>query len=174
MTRIERIGTAIASRGLFRWVQLGALGLFLAFQVAAFVNSRAGGHSTLDRLIGPVDRLAYWHFFTVARKQHTAYRFEGSDGTEWRALPMEKWFPARWESGYRWYALGGSRDVALPMPNKARATAIQQAFLEGACERSALHETRLVQVVWKKVLGAEQRQPTTPETKVMATRTCSR
>lgn len=175
MIRGRRDGTVPWSR----WVQLALLASFASFQLLAYAASRGGPGSWLAKVMGPLGRLGYWHFFTVARADQVALRFDGFDGS-WRSLAMDEWFPARWESGPRWNALGFGRDVGLPPLSREDRVASEQAFLEAACRRSGLQRTRLVQLSWKKRPGAAPREDGTAEPppaaaaiRVLAIRKCN-
>ena len=97
---------------------------------------------------------ARWKMFTGLSTYHTVPEFQARsfDETvqlmgEWEPIPMEEWFPARWESGYRW-----ERPSAYNRPN------VQVKFLELACERSGADFVRLVLHKWKATLG-QREQP---------------
>jgi hypothetical protein len=162
-----------------RWAQAGVLVLFAGYQLAAFVASRAQAGSWLATDVAPIVRPAYWHFFTVARTEQVALHFEAHDGGMWREIPMDEWFPARWESGPRWNALGFGRDVGLAPLTRDERVASEQAFLQAACARSEQERTRLVLVRWAKTLGPPPpgagpagSPPPRPFTRVLATRRC--
>lgn len=97
---------------------------------------------------------ARWKMFTGLSTYHTVPEFQGRSFDpetqlmgEWEPLPMSDWFPARWESGYRW-----ERPAVYNRPN------IQVKFLELACDRSGTDQVRLVLHKWKATLG-QREQP---------------
>lgn len=170
----QRVRTASAVRAL----QAALLVLFAAFQLAAFATSILGEQSELARALWPFDRLAHWHFFTRTRTEQVEYRFEGfskqedQDKPSWHRLPMEHWYPARWESGPRWYALGWSRDVAIPPLGQPKRLKITHSLLDAACRRVNVQKTRYVKLTSQKRLGGQPSE--LPTRQVLATRTCRR
>lgn len=97
---------------------------------------------------------ARWKMFTGLARYHTAAEFQGKFFdpntqvvSDWTFLPMDEWYPARWESGYRW-----ERPAVYNRPN------VQVKFLEVACERSGATTVRMLKHRWKATLG-QREQP---------------
>jgi hypothetical protein len=141
---------------LQRLLALGFLLIFGGYHVACVLQYRDLG---LDwrpsEMVGKnVFWFARWKMFTGLSTYHTVPDFQGrsfEDSTqlmgEWTSLPMAEWYPARWESGYRW-----ERPAAYNRSN------VQVKFLELACERSGATQVRLVLRKWKATLG-QREQP---------------
>ena len=108
-----------------------------------------------SRIVGTnVFWFARWKMFTGLVTYHTVPEFQGRSLNpatemmgEWESLPMADWYPARWESGYRW-----------ERPAVYKRSKIQVKFLELACERSGTDEVRMVLHKWKATLG-QREQP---------------
>jgi hypothetical protein len=122
-----------------------ALTLFTAYQVICFVDTKRDTDHLARLFPQNLTWPAGWRMFTLLDTWNTRIDFEGWDGEGWVRLPMERWLPTRWDSGYRWersaadkYALDG--------------------FLAVACERSRLAKTRVVEVRWERT-PAEPLQP---------------
>ena len=81
-----------------------------------------------------------WQMFTLKSDGQENIWYEGRYGDVWVKLPMAEWFPAAWESGYRWERAASTRQRVGP-------------YLEAACARSDADEVRAVRRVWKRRLG---------------------
>lgn len=105
---------------------------------------------------------ANWRMFTFKDPSQVFVDFEGwvpaptaagdpdEAGGYWVRLPMERWYPARWESGYRWDK-GGVENPAA-----------RKGWLHGACDHAneeatrggaAVTKTRAVVLHWAKSTG---------------------
>jgi len=134
------------TQGVRAWLTWLALFFFALYQVAGFSESRAGGNGPLRALTGDYYWPVNWSMFTGLSKTHTIMEFEGVENGEWVRLPMEEWYPAHWESGYRW-----ERPWVYKWPS------LQRPFLAAACQHTDAPYVRIVQRSWNKVLGqAEQ------------------
>lgn len=118
---------------------------------------------------------AKWQMFTFIDYEQVFVNFEGWDGAAWVRLPMERWFPARWESGYRWDK-GGTNNPA------ARA-----AWLDAACRHAneeagagaspaalVVEKVRVNEVRWKKTPGRSWQAQRSPRTRTVGERQCRR
>lgn len=137
------------------------LALFAAYQGVCFVETWRDTRGLPKLLPDDLSWPAGWRMFTVLDKTNTRLDFEGWDGEAWVRLPMERWFPARWESGPRW-ARSGRDPRAL------------QAFAAAACTRVEVDKIRVIEVRWERtpgvVLQPERRRRETER----ATWTCGR
>ena len=137
----------------------GALAFFLAFgayHTACFIQYRdLPSHFKPSTYAGKnVFWFARWKMFTGLARYHTSAEFQGKFFDEdtqlmsgWAHLPMDEWYPARWESGYRW-----ERPAVYKRPN------VQVKFLELACERSGAKVVRMLKHRWRATLG-QREQP---------------
>jgi hypothetical protein len=123
------------------------LALFALYQVAGFTESRADGNGPFRKATGDHYWPVNWKMFTGMSKTHTIMEFEGRRDGKWVVLPMHEWYPARWESGYRW-----------ERPWVYRWRSLQVPFLSAACQHSGTPYVRLIQRSWDKTLG-QQEQP---------------
>jgi len=133
---------------------IGAVAFFLAFgayHIACFIQYRdiPAQYKASAYTGSNVFWFARWKMFTGLSRYHTVPEFQGRTFdertqvmSEWTSLPMEEWYPARWESGYRW-----ERPAVYTRPN------VQVKFLELACERSGASVVRLLKHRWKATLG---------------------
>lgn len=128
------------ARAVIGWAWLVCFG---AYQLAGFYESRDESRGELTAAVGDVFWMINWRMFTGYNKSHTQILFQGLDGETWRDLPMEAWYPARWESGYRW-----------ERPWVYSSGELKRAFLEAACQRSGLSATRMIKKTWPKTLGS--------------------
>ena len=126
------------------------------YHLACVVQYRDfGANWRPSRVLGTnVFWFARWKMFTGLSTYHTVPEFQGRSidletqlMSEWVPLPMAEWFPARWESGYRW-----ERPAVYNRAN------LQVKFLELACDRSGTDEVRMVLHKWKATLG-QREQP---------------
>lgn len=115
------------------------LALFAGWELLCFSDNLQRLEKSPQRFPG-VTWPATWQMFTFKASGQESLAFEGRFGSVWVPIPMEEWYPARWESGYRWEAAASQ---------KARL----QPFLQVACERSGATETRMVRHVWKRTLA---------------------
>ncbi len=127
-------------RIMFGWAWLA---LFGAYQAAGFYESRQEARGPLTEAVGDIFWMINWRMFTGYNKTHTQILFMGQEGQTWRELPMETWYPARWESGYRW-----------ERPWVYSSGELKRAFLEAACARSGVTATKMVKKTWSKTLGS--------------------
>jgi len=130
--------------------------IFAGYHTACFIQYREFAREWRpSKLVGQnVFWFARWKMFTGLSTYHSVPEFQGvffDEDTqlmsEWTHLPMAEWYPARWESGYRW-----ERPAAYSRPN------VQVKFLELACERSGAKAVRMVMHKWKATLG-QREQP---------------
>jgi hypothetical protein len=146
-------------RELMAWVWLL---LFGAYQLAGAHESAQGARGELTAAIGDIFWMVNWRMFTGFSRSHTAILFYGFDGQTWRELPMEQWYPARWESGYRWERpwVYGSGELI-------------RAFLGAACARSGDQATRMVKKTWHKTLGQAEQPDDDAKLTVLGTLPCT-
>lgn len=135
-----------------RWLALVFLTLFGGYHVASFVQYRdfSEGWRPSDIVGVNVFWFARWKMFTGLSTYHTVPEFQGREqqgAGDWITLPMAEWYPARWESGYRW-----ERPAVYKRAN------IQSKFLELACRHADMAEVRMVTHRWKATLG-QREQP---------------
>lgn len=81
---------------------------------------------------------ASWRMFTLLDKGDSRIEWEAWDGEEWVPMPLERWYPTRWDSGHRWERSG-------------RDTGTIRAFLAAACRRAPVEKTRARLVTWERV-----------------------
>jgi hypothetical protein len=150
--------------GLTRLLGTALLLGFTAYQLATFGEFRRWFQPPLSRQTANIYWASNWRMFTHKARYHVALDFQGrSEDGDWTTLPMARWYPARWESGYRW----DRRAVR-------RSRQIQEQFLHLACERSGMEQTRMVQQRWKKRRGRLEQPRRKVESKVLLTWTCGR
>lgn len=130
-----------------RAITAALLALFAAYQVIGFLESRESAQGWFTQNVGDVFWPVNWAMFTRLSKTHTVMDFEGLIDGRWQALPMAQWYPARWESGYRW-----------ERPAVYAYRSLQVAFLAAACQHTDARYVRLVQRSWNKTLG-QREQP---------------
>lgn len=123
-----------------RWLQLMLLVLFGGYQVLCFTETWRDTRGLPKLLNTNVSWPAGWRMFTLLDKGAFRLDFEGWDGEAWVRLPMERWLPTRWESGYRWER--SDRDATT-----------MRAFLAYACTRSGLEKVRVRRVDWERTPG---------------------
>ena len=142
-----------------RLFQLGCLLLFAGYQGLCFTATWRDTRG-LPRLVNVnVTWPAGWRMFTLLDKGAFRLDFQGWDGEAWVRLPMERWLPTRWESGYRW-------------ERSDRDSYTMRAFLAYACERSGLEKTRVQRVDWERVPGVVLPPHKKERAKDVATRMC--
>ncbi len=150
--------------GLHRLVATVFLATFAAYQVAAFGEFRKWFKPRLSHQIGNIFWASNWKMFTYKSRYHVALVFEGRhQGGEWTELPMHEWYPARWESGYRW-----------DRPAVRRYGQIQEQFLHLACQKSGMDQTRMLAHRWKKRLRSMKQHKRNHKTALIKTWICSR
>lgn len=137
------------------------LALFGAYQLAGFYESRHEARGPLTSAVGDVFWPINWRMFTGYSRSHTAVVFQGVEDGRWVDLPMEAWYPARWESGYRW-----------ERPWVYRSGELVTAFLDAACARSGSPATRLVKKTWRKTLGQMEQPERDVKLELLGTRRC--
>ena len=129
----------------------GFLAIWTSYHVAGFLDQRVWMGDLRPSVVLGWNVLwpANFHMFTNRSTKHTEPVFEGffpePDGDQpagWRPLPMAEWYPARWESGYRW-----------ERPPVYKYSEASVPFLIAACEKSGALATRLVLEKWKARLG---------------------
>ncbi len=128
------------ARVVFGWAWLV---LFAVYQAAGLYESRHEARGPLTETFGDVFWPINWRMFTGYNKTHTQILFLGQDGDLWVELPMERWYPARWESGYRW-----------ERPWVYSSGELKRSFLAAACQRSGMSAVRMVKKTWPKTLGS--------------------
>jgi len=143
---------------LKRWLAVVFLMLFGGYHLACFVQYRdfSKGWRPSSFVGTNLFWFARWKMFTGLSTYHTVPEFQGRShehGMEWETLPMDEWYPARWESGYRW-----------ERPPVYKLARLQDAFLNLACERSGAQEVRMILHRWKATLG-QREQPKRKYTK---------
>lgn len=146
---------------LERAVTAALLALFALYQIAGGIESRYSARGPISAAVGDVFWPINWRMFTTLSRSHSQARFEGLEGGQWVTLPMEQWFPAKWESGYRW---------ERPWVYEYRT--LQEPFLVAACERSGLPAVRMVLRSWNKRLGQREQPVEKPREKLLRTWTC--
>lgn len=102
---------------------------------------------------------AIWQMFTLKSDGQENVWYEGRYGTTWVKLPMDEWYPAEWESGYRWERAAWTHERVVP-------------YLQAACERSGAQEVRAVRLAWKRRLGSAAQFPRDGKLSVRGTRRC--
>ncbi len=124
-------------------------------------------------MTGVEDWPANWRMFTFKDTTQVFVDFEGQtadDGDHWQRLPMERWLPARWESGFRW-----------DKGNYNNAEA-QRGWLRVACARAneeayratPMVRTRAVVVHWRKTTGQAWQPEKDRSEKVLGEMACRR
>ena len=109
---------------------------------------------------------AGWRMFTLLDRSQTRLDFEGFDGGEWVRLPMERWYPMRWDSGFRW-------------ERSAKDTGTLKVFLQAACDAAAaaggpVEAARVVEVRWTRTPGSPVQPEVDRREKVRALHRCGR
>jgi len=138
------------------------LALFGLYQLAGFVETMSDGNGPFREATGNYYWPARWKMFTNISWSHTVMDFEGWDDGEWVRLPMEEWYPAHWESGYRWERTPVYKYRTLQLP-----------FLAAACEHADMPRVRLMQRSWNKKLGQREEPRGDVREKVLRVRECS-
>ena len=115
---------------------------------------------------------AKWRMFTFFDHKQIFVDFEGWDGAQWVRLPMERWFPARWDSGYRWdkgnINSGAARRAWL-------GDACKHANEEAGADGSApIVKARAGVVSWEKTPGKSWQPQKDPTLKVLGEVACQR
>jgi len=137
---------------------------FAAYEVASFGEFRGWFQPSLRSRTANIYWVSNWKMFTHKARYHTTVAFEGrTEDGEWQDLPMHQWYPARWESGYRW-----------ERPAVRRHPQIQAQFLHLACQKSGMDETRLSKIRWKKRMGRMKQPMRNPQSTVLLTWQCGR
>lgn len=137
---------------------------YAAYHIASFGEYRRWFRPPLSLRTAHVFWPNNWKMFTHKARYHVALVFEGRDGDgEWEELPMHRWYPARWESGYRW-----------DRPAVRRYGQIQEQFLRLACEKSGKTETRMVKLRWKKRMGRMAQPRRKVQSEILKTWACHR
>lgn len=135
MGQLERTLTAIL------------LGLFALYQAAGGYESRFNARGPITEAVGDIFWPINWRMFTTLSKSHSELSFEGYRDGGWERLPMEQWYPAHWESGYRW---------ERPWVYEYRS--LQEPFMVAACAHADTPAVRTVLRSWNKTLG-QREQP---------------
>ena len=139
-----------------KWLSLLFLVAFGGYHVACGLQYRDFmANMRPSRLVGQnVFWMARWKMFTGLSTYHSVPEFQGrkfdfaqEEMSQWTPLPMAEWYPARWESGYRW-----ERPAVYTRRN------VRARFLKLACDRSGSDHVRLVKHRWKATLG-QREQP---------------
>lgn len=116
---------------------------------------------------------AKWRMFTFFDHKQVFVDFEGWDGARWVRLPMERWLPARWDSGYRWdkgnINSAGARRAWL---NEACAHANEEAGEGG--RGGAITKARAGVLTWEKTPGKSWQPQKDPALKVLGEVACPR
>jgi hypothetical protein len=155
------IGSAAVWERIRKPVVTAALLLFALYELAAFWDLRSG-KPVFHETFGPIFWPATWKMFTGYSHRHQLLEFQGLRDGEWHALPMKRWYPMRWDSGYRW-----------ERPRVRISHSTQAAFLEAACRHTDDPEVRLVVFQWKKRLGRwDERPPRRARMRVLSTWHC--
>lgn len=150
--------------GLTRLLGTVFLLSFAAYQVGTFGEFRRWFQPSLRSRTANIYWASNWRMFTHEARYHVVLDFQGRTGNEdWVTLPMHRWYPARWESGYRW-----------DRPAARRSRQIQEQFLHLACEKSGVAQTRMVSKRWKKRKGSMKQPMRREKTKVLRTWDCSK
>ena len=148
--------------GLTRLLGTVFLLTYLAYHVVSFGEFRRWFRPPMSLQTANIYWPNNWKMFTHKAKYHVAIAFEGRDPDgDWESLPMERWYPARWESGYRW-----------DRPAARRYGQIQEQFLHLACQKSGKTQTRMVQKRWKKRMGRMSQPMRRVQSKVLKTWAC--
>jgi hypothetical protein len=137
--------------------------LFALFQVGGLVTTVEGANNPIARVTGNIYWPIRWKMFTGLSRTHTVMEFEGWNGAAWELLPMEEWYPAQWESGYRWERTPVYTYRSLQVP-----------FLAAACEHTDDSRVRLVQRSWNKTLGQREQPRKKVREKVLRVWECDR
>jgi hypothetical protein len=135
------------------------LALLIAYEVIAFADQkglRAPGW--LKPFLWP----AQWKMFTPLNQRQSEIVFEGLFDGQWRPLPMHEWYPARWESGYRWERKPFYERRSRQVP-----------FAAAACRESGAEKVRIIRVRWLKTLGSFDQPPKKRNRKTLLTWDCS-
>lgn len=144
---------------LARWLSLVLLVLFGAYQALCFVETYRDT-AKMGKLLPPdISWPAGWRMFTLLDTWNTRLEFQGWDGEAWVRLPMERWFPAHWDSGHRWERSAGDALVL-------------RAFLAEACERAPVTKARVVEMRWERTPGLVLQPENHRKETVRATWTC--
>ncbi len=118
---------------------------------------------------------AKWRMFTFFDHKQVFVDFEGWDGTRWVRLPMERWFPARWDSGFRWdkgnINSSGARRGWL---NEACKHANEEAADGAKADAPAITKVRANTVTWEKTPGKQWQPQKNPGSKSLGEVTCRR
>ena len=150
--------------GLTRLLGTAFLLTFAAVQVAAFGDFRGWFEPRLRHRVGNILWANHWRMFTHKTRYHLSIVYEGRmAGGEWSELPMHEWYPARWESGYRW-----------DRPPVRRTGQIQEQFLHLACQKSGMDQTRMLTHRWKKRWGKMAQPKRKVEVTMLKTWHCGR
>ncbi len=140
------------------------LGIMLVYHVLSFGEFRKWFNPPLRTTYARVFWPNLWRMFTHPAARHVEIEFQGLDNDEeWVTIPMSTWYPARWESGYRW-----------DRPAARRSGQIQEQFLHLACDKSQADKTRMVALRWKKTKGRLEQPKRKLKTKVLKTWDCKR
>jgi len=138
------------------------LAIFVVYQVLSFGEFRGWFKPPLRTTYARVFWPNIWRMFTHPADRHIVIEFQGrTDDEEWLTLPMATWYPARWESGYRW-----------DRPAARRSGQIKEQFLHLACDKSNADETRMVALRWNKTKGRMKQPKRRLRTKVLKTWDC--
>lgn len=154
---------------LTRWLTLLALLVFGTYQGVCFYETWRDTTGKPKLLPNDLTWPAGWRMFTVRDVSNTRLDFEGAaagtddedEATRWVRLPMERWLPSRWDSGYRWERSGRDRGTL-------------DAFLAYACERSGVERARVVEVRWRRQPGEALQTEVDRTVVVRAERRCSK
>lgn len=163
-------GTPAPSSTRQRALAALVLTLWGAFHVAAFVDQREwiGDLRPRDVVGLNVFWVGNFHMFTGQSTKHSEPVFQGYFPTAdengpagWRDLPMAEWYPARWESGYRW-----------ERPPVYKYDSARVPFLVAACQRSGAQSTRIVLDKWSMKLGTMEQPKKNAKRKLIRTWDC--
>lgn len=136
--------------------------LFTTFHLYSFAETITPKYQILNHpVLRTLRWTGLWVMFTYKSGRHKTMTFEAYQNEEWKRLPMEEWYPTKWESGYRWER----RPVYA---SKSR----QLPFAHAACERSGSSAVRIVMYQWRKTVGQKEQPMENPRTTVLNTFRC--
>jgi len=146
--------------------QIILLCLFAIYQAAGVYEtfqSLSNGREPLRAKFGNIFWPARWQMFTQLSQVQKRVVFEGKMDGKWQKLPMEEWFPEKWESGYRW-----------ERPPFYRSAGLQRPFLAAACNESGAQATRVILYTWPRVLGTSHQPMNNARRKTLSEWSCDR